>query len=294
MEVEFFDSLEEAQARLHQAMEAADARVKPWQAAVKVGDCFIADGGEEDLVVFGEVLEGYTEAHLRHYRFCRCFSVACPEGEVGDVHVSTVLCLVSRAFFEAMRQEGWQMDGGAAAPSACRMDEEGGWFNLRGVFNGAEKEGARASPLDCLGSPHHAAPRGAEAWMATSLHGANGCATARQNNFGSAGTESFITQKPPLVKRTKEDFWEGKAFWMGRLLRQGASGGGRAGITARPASQDVAAPRACPGGEPLPGRLTASSSAATCRIPRSRSSAPRRPRACRSPSPKDRDGRAGL
>ena len=58
MEVEFFDSLEEAQARLRQAMEAADARVKPWQAAVKVGDCFIADGGEEDLVVFGEVLEG--------------------------------------------------------------------------------------------------------------------------------------------------------------------------------------------------------------------------------------------
>jgi len=57
-----------AQARLRQATEAADARVKPWQAAVKVGDCFIADSGEEDLVVFGEVLEGYQEAHLRHYR----------------------------------------------------------------------------------------------------------------------------------------------------------------------------------------------------------------------------------
>lgn len=110
MHVEFFDSLEEAQARLRQAMEAADGRVRPWQAAVKVGDCFIADSGEEDLVVFGQVLEGYTEAHLRHYRFCRCFSVACPEGEVGDVHVSTVLCLVSREFFEAMRQEGWQTE----------------------------------------------------------------------------------------------------------------------------------------------------------------------------------------
>jgi len=113
MDVEFFDSLEEAQARLREAMEAADGRVRPWQAAVKVGDCFIADGGEEDLVVFGEVLEGYQEAHLRHYRFCRCFSVACPEGEVGDVHVSTVLCLVSREFFEAMRREGWQMEGGS-------------------------------------------------------------------------------------------------------------------------------------------------------------------------------------
>jgi len=120
LEVEFFDSLEAAQARLRQAMEAADARVKPWQAAVKVGDCFIADGGEEDLLVFGEVLEGYRETHLRHYRFCRCFSVACPEGEVGDVHVSTVLCLVSRAFFEQMRQEGWQMEAGQRPRSACR------------------------------------------------------------------------------------------------------------------------------------------------------------------------------
>ena len=110
MEVEFFDSLEEAQARLRQAMEAADARVQQWQAAVKVGDCFIADSGEEGLVVFGEVLEGYREAHLRHYRFCRCFSVACPEGEVGDVHVSTVLCLIGRELFEAMRQEGWRTE----------------------------------------------------------------------------------------------------------------------------------------------------------------------------------------
>ena len=122
MEVEFFDSLEEAQARLRQAMEVADARVKPWQAAVKVGDCFIADGGEEDLMVFGEVLEGYQEAHLRHYRFCRCFSVACAEGEVGDVHVSTVLAVVSREFFEAMRQEGWQMEAGQRPRSLLRDD----------------------------------------------------------------------------------------------------------------------------------------------------------------------------
>ena len=122
MHVEVFNTPEEAQARLRQAMEAADAKVRPWQAAVKVGDCFIADSGEEDLLVFGEVLEGYTEAHLRHYRFCRCFSVACPEGEVGDVHVSTVLCLVSRAFFDEMRQEGWQMEAGQRPRSACRTD----------------------------------------------------------------------------------------------------------------------------------------------------------------------------
>ena len=117
MKIEFFDTLEAAQARLREAMEAADGKVTPWQAAIGPGDCFIADGGEEDLLVFGEVLEGYTEAHLRHYRFCRCFSVACPEGEVGDVHVSTILAVVSRAFFEAMRQAG----------AASRKRVEIGW-----------------------------------------------------------------------------------------------------------------------------------------------------------------------
>ena len=69
----------------------------------------IAGGGEEDLAVFGEVLEGYQEAHLRHYRFCRCFSVACPEGEVGDVHVSTVLCRVINPHLAAVK---------ASAPAA--------------------------------------------------------------------------------------------------------------------------------------------------------------------------------
>jgi len=91
--------------------------------------------GHRDGGAIGEVLEGYQQAHLRHYRFCRCFSVACPEGEVGDVHVSTVLCLISRAFFEAMRQAGlpatawqagWQMEAGQRPRSSCRMMRNGG------------------------------------------------------------------------------------------------------------------------------------------------------------------------
>jgi len=108
MEVEFFDSLEAAQQRLLQAMKAADGRVKPWQAAVKPGDFFVSDGG--DVLVFGEVLEGYAEEHLRHYRFCRCFSVACPEGELGDVHVCTILALLSRQLFEEVRRAGWEIE----------------------------------------------------------------------------------------------------------------------------------------------------------------------------------------
>ena len=106
VEVEFFASHEEAMARLEEARKAADARVRPWQAAVKPGDRFINFG--EGLVIFGEVLETYKEERLKHYRFCGCYSVACPEGELGDVHVSTLVALVSRAFFEAMREQGWE------------------------------------------------------------------------------------------------------------------------------------------------------------------------------------------
>ena len=107
MKVEFFDTAEAAAEALTEAMKAADARVVWWQAQVKPGDCFMSDSGE-GFPVFGEVLEGYREKHLQDYRFCRCYSVACPEGELGDVHVSTILCRVSRGLFERLREQGWQ------------------------------------------------------------------------------------------------------------------------------------------------------------------------------------------
>lgn len=107
-EVEFFDTAEEAAKRLTGAMKAAGARVRHWQAQVKPGDCFMSDWGE-GFPVFGEVLEGYREKDLQHYRFCRCYSVACPQGELGDVHVWTIRCIVSRGLFEPLKEQGWQL-----------------------------------------------------------------------------------------------------------------------------------------------------------------------------------------
>jgi hypothetical protein len=66
-------------------------------------------GGGDYFFVFGEVLKHYEKMHRRYYRFCRYYCVACPEGEVGDVHVSTILCLISRGLFEQLRQEGWEV-----------------------------------------------------------------------------------------------------------------------------------------------------------------------------------------
>jgi len=108
MKVEFFDTAEEAEQRLTEAMTAADARVIAWQAAVTPGDFFMAESGE-GFAVFGQVLEGYKEKRLRHYRFCRCFSEVCPEGELGDVHVSTLVCVLTREAFERVREQGWRL-----------------------------------------------------------------------------------------------------------------------------------------------------------------------------------------
>lgn len=108
MGLEFFDSAEAVGELLTEAVKEADARVVHWQAEVKPGDCFVTDSGD-GFPVFGEVLEGYGEAWLQHCRLCRCYSVACPEGELGDVHVSTIVCRVSRGLFERLREQGWRL-----------------------------------------------------------------------------------------------------------------------------------------------------------------------------------------
>ena len=79
-------------------MKPTDAQVVQWQAQVKPGDCFMSDWGEGFPV--------YGEEHLQHCRFCRCFSAVCPEGELGDVHVSTIRCIVSRGLFERLNEQG--------------------------------------------------------------------------------------------------------------------------------------------------------------------------------------------
>lgn len=59
--------------------------------------------------VYGEILEPdepYT-GHMASYRFCRAYSVACPHGELGDIHISQIERRLDRREFEAMRARGW-------------------------------------------------------------------------------------------------------------------------------------------------------------------------------------------
>lgn len=90
-------------------MRAADARVQPWQAKIKPGDYFSRQSGY-GFDIYGEVLPDPEprEEHLRHYRFCLCYSVACVDGEMGDVHVSAIDRLISQLDFEIAQKRRWE------------------------------------------------------------------------------------------------------------------------------------------------------------------------------------------
>ena len=100
--MEFFDSVEELLAAEKEAQAAANARVQGWQRQIEIGDCF-RQSTPYGFDIFGEVLKEYKAEHLIHYRLCYCFSVACPEGEKGDVHMSQVTEVISREDYEAIK-----------------------------------------------------------------------------------------------------------------------------------------------------------------------------------------------
>jgi hypothetical protein len=98
------------------AREEADSHVQPFQADLRPGDFFVRFP-DYDLVIWGEILEPhpedaplYAEAHMANYRSTRSFSLACPQGEIGDIHVATVTTTIGRAQFEAARAAGWPSD----------------------------------------------------------------------------------------------------------------------------------------------------------------------------------------
>ena len=100
--IEFFDSVDEMFKAEQKAQEEANARVKDWQRQIKVGDCFRQET-DYGFDIYGEVLEEHNAEHLKNYRFCYCFSVACPEGEKGDVHVCQISEVISREDYEAIK-----------------------------------------------------------------------------------------------------------------------------------------------------------------------------------------------
>jgi len=91
-------------------MERADSHIQGWQRQVTRGDCFkrLQDG----LEIYGEVLDDYDMKDMQNLRRCRCYSLACPEGEVGNIHVVTIDSLITRGTLEKVKgklQKAWKM-----------------------------------------------------------------------------------------------------------------------------------------------------------------------------------------
>ncbi|HOC91567.1 MAG TPA: hypothetical protein PKH33_04285 [bacterium] len=113
MEFQSFDTWDEMMAAIEKARVAADGRVKEWQSAIKTGACYI-QATEYGFFIFGEILDAddafYKSQEGRNYRLCRAYSVACPDGESGDVHVSVITAVISRELFEAAKSKGWNIE----------------------------------------------------------------------------------------------------------------------------------------------------------------------------------------
>lgn len=120
MRVVTFESAEDIFTEIQKARAEADANTEEWQRGIIPGHCFvrIVDCYGEPLAIYGEVIESpyeedrelYKEPHMAGYRLSRCFSSMCPEGELGDTHISTMIALLSREQFEKARAAGWPSD----------------------------------------------------------------------------------------------------------------------------------------------------------------------------------------
>ena len=93
---------------LSRAMQTADDNTQEWQKAIKKGDYYRQDT-EYGFSVYGQVLKNaYKDRHLRNYRLVRAYSIICPEGELGDVHVSSISEIITEEEFEKAKMNGWK------------------------------------------------------------------------------------------------------------------------------------------------------------------------------------------
>ncbi len=123
-------SVEELFEQLDANREEADRNVLIWQTKAKPGMFYVRIHPEADLVIYGEFIDPvesdrqagadedeceymrakYAEPHMKNFRFTKSYSVACEEGEYGDIHVCTIWAFISKEGFEEAKKRGWPND----------------------------------------------------------------------------------------------------------------------------------------------------------------------------------------
>jgi len=115
-----FTNVEDMLEHIGKQRQNADQRVADWQATIKTGDCFLRYERSLGVVIYGYIEEIkdeedkqlYKEPHMKYFRPTRCFSIMCPEGKYGDVHVSSIDMIVSKETFEKAKNNDWPNDLG--------------------------------------------------------------------------------------------------------------------------------------------------------------------------------------
>ena len=119
--VRFYDTDEEMFADMSRAQIAADLAIRPIQERIGKGDHWMRS--YDGFLIFGyiwteadsiesarkggwlsdykEEAEMMDESFIRGYRFGRAWSTVCPEGELGDTHISTMIPITREQFEEA-------------------------------------------------------------------------------------------------------------------------------------------------------------------------------------------------
>lgn len=115
MEFQSFDSFDEMMDSIDEGRKEADNKVQYWQTKLAPGDFFVQTT-EYGFLIFGQVLESddefYRTEQGKNYRFCRCYSVVVPDGEMGDVHVSAISLAVSEEVFLRFKEKYWIVEDG--------------------------------------------------------------------------------------------------------------------------------------------------------------------------------------
>jgi hypothetical protein len=101
---------------LAERQRKAKDEITPVQAEMRVGDHYLMGTGEDGVLVFGEIRE---RPQLNGFCFCKAYSVCCPEGELGDAHLSAMVPIEPEEF-EGARERGWDYPG-VAVPAMQRM-----------------------------------------------------------------------------------------------------------------------------------------------------------------------------
>jgi len=162
MNVKTFDSIEDLFAFQEANRRSADSHGMVSQRDIGVGSCLLRYFEDADLIIYGEVTDSLAyyegkdldagdgelraeyeyekaaraEPHMKNYRFANCYSVMCPEGEPGDVHIS-VMQPIAREVFDLAKKCGWP-SGDCGDPYLDRMisdarSGEGFWADLGGL-----------------------------------------------------------------------------------------------------------------------------------------------------------------